>query len=233
MTRWKSILLVLLLGSLVPGVSPGRVFRSAGVRGGQLNTAGLPWEFAYHTTMSVNGRRNAVYVYSARFHEPVEEQLKSQFERQGATVVLHRTPDGATGLAKWPDREARILVLSPDSQPNQMVFLFYPEALRSGETHFPIPEYPGAKMGSTTLDEETKTFCATLETTDSIEQIHTFYAGVLAANGWSPALPWNRSGEALSRMALFHKHEKMCCILATNKPDGFRRVTVLVKGGGL
>lgn len=233
MRRLKTILLLLLLGGLLSWNASGRVFRSAGVRDGRLSMVGLPWELAYRTTMNVNGRRNAVYVYSARFHEPVVEQLRSQFERQGANVVLRKTPDGATGVAKWPDREVRVLVLSPGTQPNQMVFLFYPEAGTPKPPRFPIPEYPGGKLGHTVLNEETKTFCATLETPDSAAQVHTFYAGVLAADGWQPTLPRTRSDGAPVKMAIFHKREKICCIFAKDRPDGLNRVTLLVKGGGL
>ncbi len=233
MMRMKSILWALLLSGLILPSSPGRVFRANGVRKGQLNTAGLPWELAYRTTMAVNGRRNSVHVYSARFHEPVAEQLKSQFQRQGAKVVLHRTAESTVGVATWPDREARVLILSPDSQPNQMVFLFYPEVRDAGKTRLPIPEYPGGKMGNMAHNEETNTLCATLETTDPIEQVISFYTGVLTADGWYPALPQTRSRDAVSKLTIFHKRNKMCCILAKNGPDGLNRITLLVKGEGL
>lgn len=228
MTRLKAILFLLMLGGLLSGDAPARVFRAAGVHNGELNTAGLPWEFAYRTTLSVNGQRNAVQVYSARFNEPVAEQLKSQFEQQGAEVVLNRTSDSTIGLVKWAEREARILILSPATQPNQIIFLFYPEPCSAGTSSFPIPEYPGAKISNITLDQESKTFCATLETADSIEEIHTFYAATLGSKGWRSALPAATSG-----LAIFHKRDEMCCILAKSGERGLNRITVLVKGGGL
>ncbi len=224
MRGWKPILLALLVGILA---ADGRVFRALGVRAGQLNTAGLPLEFAYRTTMAVDGRRTEVHVYSARFNEPVVEQLRDQFEQQGFKAVFQETADGAFGVAKGDGREARILVLSPDSQPNQMVFLFYPEVGNSGKSRFPIPGYPGGKMGRTVLDEDTHTICTTLETMDSAEQVHSFYAGVLAANGWKPTIP--RAGG----MAVFRKRNQVCCILAKGRPGEPNRVTLLVKGGGL
>ena len=230
MRSWKPILLVLLVGALAVN---GRVFRAVGVRAGQLNTVGLPLEFAYRTTMAVDGRRTEVHVYSARFNEPVVEQLRDQFEQQGFEVSFRQTADGAFGVAKGDGRETRILVLSPDSQPNQMVFLFYPEVGNSGKSRFPIPGYPGGKMGHAVLDEDTDTFCATLETMDSSEQVHAFYAGVLGANGWKPATPPARSGNPEGGMAIFHKRNQVCCILAKDRPGGSNRVTLLVKGAGL
>lgn len=225
MRGWeKSILLALLVGILA---ADGRVFRALGVRAGQLNTAGLPWELAYRTTMAVDGRRTEVHVYSARFNEPVVEQLRDRFERQGFKAVFQETADGAFGVAKGDGREARILVLSPGSQPNQMVFLFYPEVGNSGKSRFPIPGYPGGKMGRAVFDEDTDTFCTTLETMDSAGQVHSFYAGVLAANGWKPTIP------TTGGMAVFRKRNQVCCILAKGRPGGPNRVTLLVKGGGL
>ena len=229
MKSLKSILLVLLLGGSF--VATGRVFRGISVGEGRLNTVGLPWEFAYKTTMEVNGRRNDLRVYSARFNEPVVEQLRDQFERQGAKVSFHETTDGAQGLAKWDDREARILVLSPSSQPNQMIFLFYPEAgAARAPTRSPIPEYPGGVGLKTVLNEGTGTLCTTLETEDSPEQVLVFYAGTLTANGWDAVVP---AGAGASRMAIYQKRERICTVLATHRIDGPNRVTVLVKGGGL
>ena len=121
-----------------------KVFRVIDTDEGRLNTVGLPWEFAYRTTMDVNGQQNDLHVYAARFNEPVVAQLTDQFESQGAKVTISETTDGAQGLARWEDREARILVLSPPSQPNQLVFLFYPEPGKAGApARLPIPEYPG------------------------------------------------------------------------------------------
>ena len=59
MRGMKAILVLLCTAALLPWAA-GRVFRIIGVREGRLNTAGLPWEFAYQTTMNIHGRRNAV-----------------------------------------------------------------------------------------------------------------------------------------------------------------------------
>jgi hypothetical protein len=228
MNRFNHILALMLL--LGPVAVTGRVFRVVGVDG-QLNTAGLPWEFAYQTTMDVNGRKNDLKVYSAHTTEPVVEQLKDQFEAQGAEVVIAETRDGAQGLARWEDREARILVLSGSDRPNQMVFLFYPEP---GEVRapakLPVPEYPGGRSGNTVQNEGTGTICVTLETEDPPEQVQAFYAGALYADGWRTAIP---TGSGASRMAVYRKKERICCILASYRPDGPNKVTLLVKGGGL
>ena len=230
MSKLNYILLVFLLCGTV--AVKGRVFRSIGVADGRLNTAGLPWEFAYKTTMDVNGQRNDLQVYSVRFNEPVVEQLKGQFEAQGAKVVISETADGAQGLATWDDRQARILVLSPATQPNQMVFLFYPEPGKvQAPARLPVPEYPGSSSkGNTVMNEESGSVCRTVETEDHPEQVQTFYAGALSADGWSMVVP---PGRGVSSMAVYQKKDRICSVLATHRADGPNRVTLLVKGGGL
>ncbi|MEA2068647.1 MAG: hypothetical protein U9P12_05550 [Verrucomicrobiota bacterium] len=229
MIRLKYILLVLLLcGSWAV---KGRVFRSVGVRDGRLNTVGLPWQLAYRTTMDVNGERNDLHVYSAHSNEPVVEQLKDRFERQGAAVVVSQTRDGAQGVARFGDREVRILVLSPGSRPNQMVFLFYPEPGKAqAPPRLPVPEFPGAFAGKTVANESTGTICATSQTEALPEQVQAFYAGVLSADGWRTVIPPN---QGMSRMAVYQKQERVCCVLAAQRPGGASRVTVLVNDGGL
>lgn len=230
----KYILFALLLSCWIPLGTKGRVFQARSIPDGRLNTVGLPWEFAYHTTMNVNGRKNEVYLYSARFNEPVLEQLKGQFEAQGAKVSLQKTADGAMGVAKWDGGEARLLVLSPTSQPNQMIFLFYPEAGTAAKSpRLPIPDYPGAVVGNTVLNEDTDTFCSTIETEDPAAQVQAYYAGELAAKGWKPAIPGSLPDGAASGMTIYHKRNKMCCVMAVERTDGPNRVTLLVKDSGL
>ena len=226
----KYILCFVLLGTLVPWAVNGRVFRMGGAADGRLNTAGLPWEHAYNTVMDVNGQRNAVRVYSAGRHEPAAEQLRAQFESQGATVELRQAADGgAMGVARWDGGEARFLVLAPDTVPNQIVFLFYPESGKGSRSVFPVPEYPRAVVENTVFNQGTDTFCATMKTLDAPEQVQQYYAGVLAGSGWVPLLPLKTSGG----MALFHKQEKTCCVLANRRENGETFVTLLVRAGGL
>jgi hypothetical protein len=214
----------------VPWAVNGRVFRIGGAADGRLNTAGLPWEHAYSTVMDVNGQRNSVRVYSAGRHEPAAEQLRAQFESQGATVDLRQGTDGAAmGVARWDGGAARFLVLAPDTVPNQIVFLFYPESGTSKETAFPVPKYPRGVVGNTVFNKDTDTFCATMKTLDAPGQVQQFYAGVLAGSGWEPLLPLKASGG----MALFHKKEQTCCVLANRGESGETFVTLLVRTGGL
>jgi len=222
----KTIRFSVLLICLLPWVVDGRVFRVVGDTRGRLNAVGLPWEMAYQTKMNVNGRKNDVVVYSARYSEPVAEQLKAQFERQGATVSLTRQPDGgALGIAKWDGGEARILVLAPEDLPNNLVFIFYPEPGEPRVPKSPIPDYPRGRITNTVANEDTKAFCTTFATLDSSMQVQRYYAEALARDGWQPVLPLRLSGG----MSYFHKKESTCCVLAKEQEGGETLVTVLVR----
>ena len=229
MRSLKTILLLALLAGLLPPAVSGRVFRITGDTRGRLNAAGLPWELAYETTMNVNGRRNDVVVYSVRYTEPVIEQLRARFEGQGATVQLDPQPDGgALGRAAWDGGEARILVLAPDTQPNNVVFLFYPESGRSRVPQSPVPDYPRGTEGSVVANEDTEAFCKSFTTMDSVDQVQRYYAEALARDGWRPVLPLRASGG----MAYFHRKESTCCVLAAAQKNGETVVTVLVRDKG-
>lgn len=223
----------MLIGMLLVCCLPvqGRVFRVTDDTHGRLNAAGLPWQQAYSTTMNIDGRRNDVVVYAARFDEPAAEQLKAQFERQGATVSISAGPDGgAVGTAKWDDGEARILVLPPSAQPSQIIYLFYPEAAGSSTAPaFPVPEYPRGQVVNTVVNEKTRTFCAMLSTTDPVMQVQRFYIDALTRDGWAPLLRLSPA----SGLTWFHKGERCCCVLARLQENGETRVTLLVRDNRL
>lgn len=225
----KSILLPALLATLISWPAAGRVFRLGVDTRGRLNVAGLPWQKAYQTRMTVNGRKNDVEVYSARYSEPVVEQLVAQFNRQGATVKIGKGPDGgALGVARWDGGEARIIVLAPEDQPNNLVFLFYPEAGNSGTPESPIPDYPRGTVTSSVVNDDTKALCTTLKTLDSGMQVQRHYAEALARDGWRSVLPLRMSGG----MTFYRKGERTCCILAKERNNGETLVTVLVRNKG-
>ncbi len=222
----KPIGFVLLLVVLIPWGATGRVYEVVGDTHGRLNAVGLPWEPAYKTTMSINGQRNDVEVYSARWNEPVVEQLAAQFKLQGATVRIGKGPDGgAIGMAQWDGGKARILVVPAVDQANQMIFLFYPAKGAAQQAHSPIPEYPRGTTLKTVVNEDSKTFCASLETPDSAERVVRYYVEELSRDGWSPMLPLPLSGG----MLYFHRREQTCCVLANEGNNGATTVTVLVK----
>lgn len=229
MNKVKYILMLLLVACLC--AVDARVFRLGGNREDRLNTAGLPWEGAYTTTMELNGERCELDVYSAHRNDPVVDQLRHQLERQGGKVFLQEAAGMVRGVARFEDRDVRFLVLSPDSLENRLVFLFYPEpADASGPARLPVPEYPGAKISNVVKNEKTGTVCATMETMDGPDQVQAYYAGVLYANGWATVVP---AVQGKARMAMYSKGEQVCTVFATSGHADANRVTLLVKGGRL
>ncbi len=212
--------------ALLPWMVQGKVYRVVSDTGGRLNVVGLPWEFAYETTMDLNGRRNALKVYSARWDEPVAEQLAAQFESQGAVVKLGKSPDGgAIGTATWDGGEARIVIAAAGERANQIVFIFYPEAEVAATPGFSIAIHPRAQSKNIVANEQTRTCCATFSTTDSPEQVRRYYEDILGSDGWKPLL----SSERSDGVAWFQKGEQSCCVKATSKNNGATLVTLLVR----
>lgn len=214
--------------------SPAKVFRGMGSAPDELSNGSLPWENAIRTKMTVNGHSAMMHIYSARYTEPVVEQLRARFEALGAKVVILRSPDGATGTAKWPDREARFLVLAPQAEPRKTIIVYYTQP---GETprkvRLPVPEYVRGKILTTISDDDTGTFLATLQTTDSATDIHAFYARTLQAKGWAMVAPATVHNGTIRGMATYQKKKKICYVQAAERPGELNMITLLVKGGAL
>ncbi|MBN2162918.1 MAG: hypothetical protein JXR25_08755 [Pontiellaceae bacterium] len=227
--RAKQIGVLILAGGLLSGGAFGAVFRTGGNPKGRLNAVGLPWQEAYRTTMTVNGRRNDVVVFSARYDEPVAVQLKAQFELQGAEVHMAVDPQGgAMGTARWEGGEARIVVVGASDLPNQLVYLFYPEQGTPRSVKAPVSGYPRANITEQVVNEDTGTFCSTAITADSVEQVQRYYQEIMAQEGWSPLLSLPLGGG----ISWFRKGEKSCCILARPQDNGETTVTLLVRDAG-
>jgi len=211
-----------------------KVFRGSRPAPDELNNGSLPWETATRTRMTVNGRPAMMHVYSARHTEPVVEQLRARFEALGAKVLILRSPDGATGTAKWPDREARFLVLAPHTEPRKTIIVYYPQPSKPPrKVRFPVPEYVRGKVATTIIDDDTGTFLATIQTADSATDIHTFYARSLLADGWKMVVPATVHNGTVRGMAAYQKKKKICYVQATDRPGELNMITLLVKRGAL
>ncbi|MCF7849210.1 MAG: hypothetical protein K9M45_10185 [Kiritimatiellales bacterium] len=218
-------------------VAPGsaKVFRWLGPGGNdELNNGSLPWESAYQTKMTVNGRKSIVKLYSARHSEPVVDQLKARFEAMGAKVTVARSSGGATGVARWPDRNAGFLIISPPGEPVQQIIVYQPEpGSFAKQVSFPVPEYQRGRVLSTLSDDQNGTFLATIETTDSATEVHSFYAGSLIGNGWEMAAPALVKNGTISGMAVYTKKKEVCYVQAADRPGKPNIITLLVKGGAI
>jgi hypothetical protein len=230
----RILLLLIFFGGLLSSISLARVWRTVGHLEGRLNTAGLPWTKAYGTTMTVNGLKNEVVLYSARYSQPVVQQLENQFKLQGAAVIVKQTEEGASGLARWPDHEARFLVLSPKSEPRHLVFIFYPETGGNKPSpRFPVPEYDRGKLVNVVTDDDTLTFFASFETPDSSTMVHDFYLNRLSALGWKVVTPAVVKYGDVKGVAVYQKQNKICYVQSKGGGGALNMITLLVKDGAL
>lgn len=217
-----------------PKPALAKVFRWGGRAPEELNNGSLPWDNAYKASMTVNGRKALLWIYSARHSEPVAEQLRSRFQALGAEVEMCSSEHGVTGKAKWPDREASFFTLSPPQEPTQQIFVYYPEpGSVPKEVRFPVPEYMRGKVLTTISDDDTSTFFATIETSDSATEIHSFYARELSAKGWAMVAPARVANGTVSGMAAYQKKSKVCYVQAVDRMGRPNMITLLVKGGAL
>ncbi|MBN2703464.1 MAG: hypothetical protein JXR23_04560 [Pontiellaceae bacterium] len=223
-------------GIILVTVVSAEVFRinPAGASSPKLNNGVYRWENAYTTTMTVNGRKSEVELYSVHPAEPVLAQLKDRFEQMGANVTTSVGPDGATGTARWTDRDARFLVLSPQEIDRQLVFVFYPErGTVPKSVIFPVAQYPDAAVCQTISDDKSGLFLATLSTTDAAAEVHRFYADQMAAAGWGQVAAAPPVNGAPSGMAVYARGSEVCYVQAVDRTGRDNRITLLVKGGKL
>lgn len=223
-------------GIILVTVVSAEVFRinPAGASSPKLNNGVYRWENAYTTTMTVNGRKSEVELYSVHPAEPIVAQLKDRFEQMGAHVTLSVGPDGATGTAQWTDREARFLVLSPQEIDRQLVFVVYPElGTVPKPVTFPVPSYPDAAVCQTISDDKSGMFLATLSTTDAAAEVHRFYAEQMAATGWRQGTAAPAVNGAPSGMAVYTRGSEVCYVQAVDRTGRDNRITLLVKDGKL
>lgn len=225
-----------ICGIILVTVVSAEVFRTnpVGASALKLNNGVYRWENAYTTTMTVNGRKSDVELYSVHIAEPVLAQLKDRFEQMGASVSITPGPDGATGIARWPAREARFLVLSPPEIDRQLVFVFYPElGTVPNPVNFPVPKYRDAAVFQTISDDESGMFLATLSTMDEAAGVHRFYAEQMAAEGWIQMAAAPAINGAPSGMAVYVRGTEVCYVQAVDRLGRDNMITLLVKGGKL
>lgn len=229
------IVFLLFLGLVFP--AGGKVFRLFGGGGSGdgdvFHNGSLPWDKAYVTQMTVNGRPATMRIYSARFSEPAVNQLKARFEALGAKVEVNRSENGAAGRAVFPDQTYGFLVLRPPKEPTQQIFVYEPTGEEGKAARMPVPEYSRASVRTTISDDKTGTYLATLETSSSATETHVFYARALTADGWKMVAPARIGGGTVSGMAVFEKRSKVCYVQAVDRMDGPNVITLLVKGGTL
>ncbi|MDF7826455.1 hypothetical protein P4B35_20665 [Pontiellaceae bacterium B12227] len=192
---------------------------------------GLQWEKAYDTEMIVNGRRQVLHLYCARYTEPVFDQLASRLQYLGAAFSFSDTDDGFSGIAKKGDFEVRILVSSPKSEPRHYIFLTYPEPGAKKNVKVPVKQYPKSTVQSTVDNLRTRTAYATLKTSDQPIVVYQYYDQWLTSQGWNRMLPDSDLPEKGGALKIYKRKDKVCYIQVRQGTGISSIITLLVKNG--
>jgi hypothetical protein len=226
------VLIALLVFGLAALPAPASVFRMEGKAwSGWMPTGGLPWEKAYETDMVVDGKTVSLHLYSARYTEPVLEQLKSALAAVGAEMTFSTTQTGITGIARKGDYELRVLVASPAGEPRHLVFLTYANPNESRPMKDPVVRYPNSRKLTATQNLSTGTDYLSLSTTDTAYQVHDFYEQQLLSDGWNRMTPPAVIREGATGMVVYQRKKKVCYIQVRQGKGISSTITILVKNG--
>lgn len=198
---------------------------------GWVPTDGLPWDKAYETEMVVDEQRLQLHLYSARYTEPVVEQLKNRLAAAGATMEYTATADGMTGFGRKGELEVRVLVSSSETEPRHLIFLSYRNPNHRRPIKDPVALYPHAKKVSSVANLGTGTVYLSLRTQDTPMQVQEFYERTLAAAGWVRMTPAMAEKGGATGMAVFQRKKKVCFIQVRQERGISASISILVKKG--
>ncbi len=225
-TGLLAALLVLTL-CLAAGAS---VFKALGQNwSGWVPVGQLPWEKAYQTEMTVNGKLVELQVFTARYNQPVEAQLKGVLASIGARV--RSTNAGSAGVATLNGYEVKFMVSAPPSDPRKYIFLSYSDPRSAAPNDFPVALYPNGVELSSVSDVHSKTAYAAVRTTDTSTEIHEYYRGLLTSEGWGQVRPCEVDAGESKGLAVYAKKGKICFIDVVPGDNISNTVTVLVENG--
>lgn len=206
------------------------VFKTLGRKwSGWVPVGQLQWNKAYQTEMRVNGKLVELQVYTARYNQPVETQLKGALESIGAQVKS--TSSGGAGVATLNGYEVTYMVSAPPSEPVKFIFLSYSDPQAAARRDFPVALYPNGDILSTVSDIQTQAEYASVSTTDSSTEIHEFYRHLLMSEGWEQVKPCEVSAGESKGLAIYGKKGKICFIDVVPNKNLCSTVSVLVEKG--
>jgi len=211
-----------------------RVWRGLNAKDPLLSDGTLNWTVARRTKLTRNGKPLEMNLYTVRYTEPAVNQLKRRFEALGAKVVIVRGRDGVTGVARWPNKKARFIVLTPRNDPHKYIIVTWSHPKKQAKKiKLSIPAYPRGKKPSTTSDDETHTVIISQRTSDSPSEVHSFYARTLTSAGWKMVVPAIVSHGTIRGLATYQKKNRICFVQVSKRKGGLNMITVLVKKGTL
>ncbi len=233
------LLSLLVLAAVLASTLDARVYVRRGRGTGQpLDADELGWQPAGSGRILLNGRPSSVQVFAAPTSgQRTIDRLQSIYGQRGAETVGWAGPELGWGMAAWPDRLTRFLVVSPRMFRQTLVFVVHSDTADPAGVEGPlpgIPDYPGARPGSLVQRPDAGLSMRFLFTRDPAPDILAFYDQSLAASGWSPLIADAGGARAAGPLAVYTRGRSTCyvSISGSREPGSDHVVTVLLQERG-
>ena len=235
----RLVMTVLALGLATTVALEARVFMRLGRTRPQHIEAGQSgWSEGVAGAIRINGRDADVQVFSAPASNTAAlRRLDSWYRERGADVMVFPSSELGWGLARSAEGTSRFLVVSPRVWNRSLAFLVHTRAGATTPAAVPplpdIPDYPGARVGSTVERPQQGLTARFLHTTASAQEVLAFYDGALARSGWVPFFSDPAGRRAAGPLAVYVRGNRVCYVsLSDSKRSPSERVvTVLLKTG--
>lgn len=235
----RRIALILVLSVLGGMTLRARVFfRWGGGDQQPLSTEQTSWPLAAEKQVSIDGRSATVQVFAS----PVSgrqalERFRSLYENKNAAVAVFPELEIGWGLAVWPDRVTKALVISPRALTHSLLFLVHTDdaPVHPVVPALPdVPDYPGARIGSTVRSEEQGAASRFLFTSAGATEILAWYDTALGQAGWSPIFTDASGLRANAPLAVYTRGARVCMVSVSDAASAVaeRIVTLLVTQSG-
>jgi hypothetical protein len=192
------------------------------------------WRLAEENPVHVNGREWLMQVFAGRGTSvAVMQHLRNTYETRGA-VVAQFTGHGdmAWGMAVWPDRLSRWLILDTRALPFPLVFLAHASLDTAPASMVPtlpgIPDYPGAQARATVQRPSSGVASRFLSTTAVPSEILAFYDQAMRAEGWLPFFVDAQNQTSSGPLAVYAKQGRLCMISISPSADSTQNIITLL-----
>ena len=235
----RFVMTALALGLATAVVLEARVFMRLGrAQPQRLEASQTGWREGVAGPVRINGRDADVQVFSTAVSNAAAlNRLDGWYRERGADVVVFPSSELGWGLARSAEGSSRFLVVSPRVWNRSLAFLVHTQptgAAPGAVAALPdIPDYPGARVGSTVERPRQGLTARFLHTTASAEEVLAFYDGALARAGWTPFFTDPAGRRAAGPLAVYVRGDRVCYVsLSASKHSPAERVvTLLVKAG--
>jgi len=236
MNRHVPLLLFLSFVAMLPRAIEARVYYRWGGENVQwMSTEHSGWKQAGEKRLLINGRPHHLQIFAARgTAQSALLRLRDLYTARGAVVAVFPGHDLSWGVAAWPDRNTRWLILSSRALPQPLAFLVHDESSTPAPAQAPplpgIPDFPGAVPGTTLIEPDKGIATRFLSTSVAPADILSFYENAMRLEGWMPFFDDGTGRAASAPLAVYIKDGRFCFIsVSSSSPFTKNIITLLTK----